>query len=57
MIYISVPVDGNMSARSFKNQGSKLMKAVPIGNGLYRLEYPDENEIKSGSLSKPVYQV
>ena len=51
-VLISVPVT-SVSAPSFEN--SKLLKAVPIGNGLYRLEEANESEMQAGALSKPIF--
>ena len=50
---ISVPVT---SVSGNNLEGSKLLKAVPIGNGLYRLEEANESEMQCDALSKPVYQ-
>eukprot|EP00116_Pleurobrachia_bachei_P001950 sb/3462212/ len=49
-----VPVP-SVTATNFEN--TKLLKAVPIGNGLYRLEEASEHEVHGagGSLSKPVF--
>ena len=44
-----VPVT-SVSAPNFEN--SKLLKAVPIGNGLYRLE--ETTDISAGGLSEPI---